>query len=436
MDYMKHYKALMEKARKDNSNREGRVYIPRGEEEWREYGNSFFHRHHIRPKSTHPHLENDPNNIVTLSLREHWVAHKLLSKANPAVMKLKKAVDLMGESSVHFVKKDMWKHHIAMQMRFDEIVFPKIGRECWGLWVPYYRAYTHLIMKCKECTEFEVFVFRGWDDTLLQRKNQYSEEDMNREVFKDNKAFGFGLDFEKYRRYCISEVLNGLDTADELFRTRKVQTFKILKEGNICTAKDNGSSQYCRGCCYFGHLRRFHQNRFCGCAYRLEQADGTVLCKDNHLITDAEKIDKDLEGLFEPKKEILRTVSKTEVFKATNPAIELRRCSKCGREWPVSRDVHASGFAKDGNGYKRICKECESAYRKGRKAGTAYKNPGEDPAALLQMLELKKMEELEIVGKLQRMFRKPEPVHHKINWKGDYKGLTGEQIEKLLEKLS
>ena len=38
------------------------------------------HLHHIKPKSIYPELINDPNNIIRLTVREHFFAHRLLEK--------------------------------------------------------------------------------------------------------------------------------------------------------------------------------------------------------------------------------------------------------------------------------------------------------------------------------------------------------------------
>ena len=38
----------------------------------------FFEKHHIKPKSLFPELENDPNNIVKLTYKEHYLVHHLL----------------------------------------------------------------------------------------------------------------------------------------------------------------------------------------------------------------------------------------------------------------------------------------------------------------------------------------------------------------------
>lgn len=65
MDYIKNYNDLMESCK--NKNRK------RGD------GN-YYERHHIKPKSIFPELSKDPNNLVLLTAREHYIAHLLLTK--------------------------------------------------------------------------------------------------------------------------------------------------------------------------------------------------------------------------------------------------------------------------------------------------------------------------------------------------------------------
>jgi len=65
MDYLKNYNDLMESCK--NKNRK------RGD------GN-YYERHHIKPKSIFPELSKDPNNLVLLTAREHYIAHLLLTK--------------------------------------------------------------------------------------------------------------------------------------------------------------------------------------------------------------------------------------------------------------------------------------------------------------------------------------------------------------------
>ena len=36
--------------------------------------------HHIKPRSIYPELENEQSNIVALTAREHFIAHRLLAK--------------------------------------------------------------------------------------------------------------------------------------------------------------------------------------------------------------------------------------------------------------------------------------------------------------------------------------------------------------------
>jgi len=46
----------------------------------------YVERHHIKPKSLFPELRDDPDNLVILSAREHFVAHLLLAKMFGGVM--------------------------------------------------------------------------------------------------------------------------------------------------------------------------------------------------------------------------------------------------------------------------------------------------------------------------------------------------------------
>ena len=46
----------------------------------------YVERHHIKPKSLFPELRDDPDNIVMLTAREHFVAHLLLAKIYGGVM--------------------------------------------------------------------------------------------------------------------------------------------------------------------------------------------------------------------------------------------------------------------------------------------------------------------------------------------------------------
>lgn len=57
----------------------------------------YVERHHIKPKSLFPELRNDPDNLVILSAREHFVAHLLLAKMfGGAMMFAAQAMSLNG----------------------------------------------------------------------------------------------------------------------------------------------------------------------------------------------------------------------------------------------------------------------------------------------------------------------------------------------------
>lgn len=65
MNYKKKYDSIIENARNSNRKKgDGEVY----------------ERHHIIPRSIRPDLIKDPNNIVLLTLKEHFIAHLLLVK--------------------------------------------------------------------------------------------------------------------------------------------------------------------------------------------------------------------------------------------------------------------------------------------------------------------------------------------------------------------
>jgi hypothetical protein len=68
MDYNKHYSLLIAKATKENRTRETRVY---------------YEQHHIQPKSEGG--SNQQSNLVLLTAREHFLAHWLLYRAEPAL---------------------------------------------------------------------------------------------------------------------------------------------------------------------------------------------------------------------------------------------------------------------------------------------------------------------------------------------------------------
>ena len=53
------------------------------EKERNEDVNSYYELHHIFPKSTHPKYVNNLHNLVKLTYREHFIAHKLLSEFIP-----------------------------------------------------------------------------------------------------------------------------------------------------------------------------------------------------------------------------------------------------------------------------------------------------------------------------------------------------------------
>ena len=47
------------------------------------FKDKYFEMHHIKPRSLFPELEKDPENIVPLTLREHFFCHQLLTKIYP-----------------------------------------------------------------------------------------------------------------------------------------------------------------------------------------------------------------------------------------------------------------------------------------------------------------------------------------------------------------
>lgn len=65
MDYQKVYNRIIEKAKKENRKKNNGVY---------------YEKHHILPRSLFKENENDPNNIVLLTAKEHFICHMLLEK--------------------------------------------------------------------------------------------------------------------------------------------------------------------------------------------------------------------------------------------------------------------------------------------------------------------------------------------------------------------
>lgn len=50
----------------------------------KKFKGKYFEMHHIKPRSLFPDLEKDPENIVPLTLKEHFFCHKLLTKIYPS----------------------------------------------------------------------------------------------------------------------------------------------------------------------------------------------------------------------------------------------------------------------------------------------------------------------------------------------------------------
>lgn len=67
MNYHKLYDNIVIKAKQSNRNKEEGVY----------------EQHHIKPKSLFPDLSKDPDNLVLLTPREHYICHWLLTKIHP-----------------------------------------------------------------------------------------------------------------------------------------------------------------------------------------------------------------------------------------------------------------------------------------------------------------------------------------------------------------
>lgn len=65
MDYEKIYNKIIDRAKSEN----------------REYGNGvYYEKHHIKPQSLFKELKKDPNNIVLLTAKEHFICHMLLAE--------------------------------------------------------------------------------------------------------------------------------------------------------------------------------------------------------------------------------------------------------------------------------------------------------------------------------------------------------------------
>jgi hypothetical protein len=102
MDYAKHYRRLIERARK------------------RRLWDCYYETHHIRPRCMGG--GDEPENLVRLTPEEHYVAHQLLVKMHPANGKLLYAVKAMTmESPTHLGNRSNNKLYGWIQRRFSQL---------------------------------------------------------------------------------------------------------------------------------------------------------------------------------------------------------------------------------------------------------------------------------------------------------------------------
>jgi hypothetical protein len=81
MDYARHYRALIERARNRHLN------------------GCYVERHHIIPRCMGG--DEEPSNLVRLTAEEHCLAHQLLAKMHPENEKLAYAAKTMGARAAH-----------------------------------------------------------------------------------------------------------------------------------------------------------------------------------------------------------------------------------------------------------------------------------------------------------------------------------------------